>query len=428
MTTQVLSPAKGSEPCTVGVAVLDHKRCARERISRLEKAAQAANSAGALFIVDCLRECAALKNIWAASNLQNAGGEYFTGYGTYASCRQVLCPFCADARRQGNLKRARAAIESTRPYAGESWQLLTLTAPLVAPARLLSVIGVFQRAWTLLRNRKWWRRNVRAGIKNIEWTAAESGVCHVHLHLLLCARHISKEQLQTDWTEAITKAWSEQRFNLEIKTRDGFSQVDVRRLHRHKIATAGRPALSIEETLHLVSRYLCKAKAWEALSDADLVEVAESRRLPRLFELLGEARETRRSILDTNQLSAGEHNHTPPKRPRRPRRRNAPLRELAGKTGRAQLREMLAAHFERRRACRKAYLIKTYPFATFIDGEELLDHVGEASAGELQRLRSHPPHRPAQPLRHANRGRAPTKTPLSEKAAGPSPNDNDVAM
>ncbi len=144
-----------------------------EVANRLELAAVALGNMVAQTEADLMRRCAQVENLWTASDLQSIDGELYEGHGTLWSCNGRLCPSCMAARRRRSRAHVREGCARVKPQANNHWRLVTLTAPTFAGLSLLQVRAVFNRAWSLLRKRDWWRKIVRAGVKGEEFTLGD---------------------------------------------------------------------------------------------------------------------------------------------------------------------------------------------------------------------------------------------------------------
>jgi hypothetical protein len=261
-----------------------------EIATRLEEIGRLFDSKDAQAAAEMVRECVSPENIVIAYDLHNANGEKFDGIIALNKCRLRFCPFCSELLPRRDRRRARLAVSSVRLRDGEHWQFITLTAPKIKDAGLFIALQVFRRAWSLLRKRRWWKENVRGGIKNHEWTTNEGAGYNAHLHLLVFGR-LKFGGLDYEWTECIKKAWSEHGYEIEINTSDALAEVK-------------RDTVSEGDRVKCVN-YIFKAAAWDSVPDAHLVEIVELRRWPRLFEVFGDARKAS-VILDTSNLSDGK--------------------------------------------------------------------------------------------------------------------------
>jgi replication protein len=351
--------------------------------ARVASAAASCGSRRALAVASMLSSCAAPENVWTGRDLHRVeDGELFDGVGSLWACGSRLCPSCSASLRRRARRRARAGVEGCRLLTGEHWRFITLTAPTIEGASLLSVMAVFQRAWSLLRKRQWWRERVRGGVKGVEWTEGQTGRgYHVHLHLLVCGRWIEHQRLREEWTGALLRAWSERGLDVTLNTRTGQAIVDIRFV-RSRPGKHHGASVSFEHALQEVCKYICKSEAWDSVPDSHLVEVAEVRRWPRLFELFGATRDAASVItpagteasdqaegasLDTQYISDGSTTRAGPvlRALRSPDERAAPLRDLIGVMEPLSWKELLAIRVADARSYRKALLSRTYPFASF---------------------------------------------------------------
>jgi len=343
-----------------------------EVADRLAVAALACGSKLALGVADMMRECSSPANVWTAQDLHNGDGELFDGVGTYSSCGARLCPSCSAALRRRARRRARVALDSCPLLTGEHARLVTLTMPTVADASLLETMHAIERAWSLLRKRKFWRESVRAGIKGVEFTVTSLGY-NTHIHILAVSRWIAHAGLRSEWTHCVRVAWRERGREIAFNTPSGEAIVDVR-LVRAK-AGASHASITQESALQEVLKYVCKPDAWLNVPESHLVEVAEVERFPRLFEVFGAMRashETERASdadtsLDTPSISDGGQLMIsfPESSPSVARARPPSLRSLVLTCDRPAWLKTLAHHFANRRAYRRGALCARYPYAIF---------------------------------------------------------------
>jgi len=103
------------------------------------------------------------------------------------------------------------------------------------------------------------------------------------------------------------------------------SVYDVKRQYERKTGES----VTLEKAVQETTKYLTKSESWDKIPDSELVKIAEVARWPRMFELLGQARPSKRensvsevsesatasgaTLLDTPTLSNGEtdEHHTP---------------------------------------------------------------------------------------------------------------------
>ncbi len=368
-------------------------RCVRsyEVAERLEAAAS--ESPAALGCVARLCMCASSDNVWIARDLNNDEGEKFDGAGSLWKCNEVLCPSCLKDRRRRLRKRIRVAVAHVKASRSENWRLLTLTAPVQSGVGVVEIVGVFNRAFSLLRKRKWWIGKIRAGVKGLEFTLSEGGGYHVHLHLLALSGWVSWLELGEEWTVCIKKALLEAGLSDEIPTSHGRAVVDVR-LVTSTNKSKSRSVISEVGAVEEVCKYLTKIESWLKIPDSELVAVAEVPRWARMVEVLGDCRgnaerdakrpcaddlqggnvqvEAGASIpayLDTKDLNDGCSSPSPPgltTKIRPPTLRDLALSEPIG-----IWLPILLHRVEKAQRFRKQSLAMMYPSATFttLDGK-----------------------------------------------------------
>jgi hypothetical protein len=245
--------------------------------------------------------------------------------------------------------------------------------PTIAEASLLETIQIVHRAWSLMRKRKFWKANVRAGIKGVEFTVTPNGY-HTHIHILCISKWIEYAGLRSEWSHCLRSAWRASGREIVFKTSHGEAVVDVRLVKPKMRASASRVIVSLESALQEVCKYITKSESWDALPDAHLVEIAEVERWPRLFEVFGEMRakdeKPRVAVtsLDTQNISDGgqllfsfESSPAMPSRARPPT-----LRGLMRTLDRQTWLIILSLRFTDRRAYRRSVLCGLYPYAVFM--------------------------------------------------------------
>ncbi len=287
----------------------------------LQKAAMAAAAPVAICEAVLIRDCACDENIYTGVNLQRKDtGENFNGVGTLTACGSRLCASCVSAlsarsRRRARAgmervgvrlaelknralagdKAARAAREEINSRTGERWRFITLTSPTLPASKvgLVDTIKVLQRAYRLFSKRDW-GVEIRAGVKTFEFTLGDEKKLeregrrwspdvdgyHTHLHLLALSKFVNIQLLRAVWTECVLKAWFEIGVSAGINTKDGLCIVDV------------RSVTDKEEAVKEVCKYVTKNSSWDAVPSSQLVEVAQVSRWGRMFELLGDCRES----------------------------------------------------------------------------------------------------------------------------------------
>ncbi len=260
-------------------------------------------------------KCAESRNIFIADNLQNKDGEFFKGTGNRFACGERLCTSCAAKKSKESRAKGRRAVNKLNSifnqYAkkrlGLRWRSLLLTQPLMKGSDPIAATERIQRAFGLLIDRVFWKTRVIGGIKGIEFTVRTTGNetdgFHVHIHLLLLSkfiavdsdtakkfeRHLKKfnlsdKTLQGEWRYCLNKAGAGDGSRIHYK-RLVVSVMDTKN-HSERIRGDKTNESAIMET----AAYMCKFESWQAISDKDLLRIAEIERWGRMFEVLGAGR------------------------------------------------------------------------------------------------------------------------------------------
>jgi hypothetical protein len=395
---------------------------AKKLIARLIAVGLSLGLIRVLGVAFLMSQCTCHKNIWLGQDLHNKDGELFDGKGTLAACSNRLCTFCAADIRRRARRQAREAVSRIkaniveielamrnklekmgkecrtekreeiekrlkRKYLDLRWRFVTLTAPKVSGRSLLEIIGVYNRAFGLLRRRDFFESWVAGGIKGVEFTVGEEieilGVdkdtdpYHVHIHLMIYAEWLPWEQLQKEWTECITKAWEKVGHKLEINTPSGNVLTRIS-LVVPKARKGRQGVMSEDAAVEEVVKYITKSDSWLKIPEKHLVECATVKRWPRMFELFGCAREKKEkqekvekesaTILDTPNLkNAGNLNVAEKKK----KPRVKPMLEWLNYMPFEIWAERVSRKLDKRREYRKRMLEERYPVAKFmtLDGE-----------------------------------------------------------
>ena len=175
----------------------------------------------------------------------------------------------------------------------QTLKLLTLTMPHLPGRGSVEEIRRINRAFSLLAKRSLWRRLVWGGVKGIE-DALDADGPHVHIHALVLSRYVDRETFRADWGACLTEATREA-LEEDVEPITGF--IDVRRVKR-KGAKETSDECGIETALNEVTKYVTKPadflepdKDGRRIPRNVLLELCEVERWPRMFELMGWARE-----------------------------------------------------------------------------------------------------------------------------------------
>lgn len=174
-----------------------------------------------------------------------------------------------------------------------SLKLVTLTMPHIKGASSVAEVRRINRAFALLTKREFWKRMAWGGVKGIE-DALDADGPHVHIHALLLARWVDREALRAEWGACVTLATEEATGEPLEAPLQAF--IDVRQVTRKGKATGD--AVDVEDAVNEVTKYVTKPstfleadKAGRMIPREVLVDLCEVERWPRMFELLGRARE-----------------------------------------------------------------------------------------------------------------------------------------
>jgi hypothetical protein len=257
-------------------------------------------------------------------------------------------------RSQTRLVTARDAFWNLHaPEYGKLERFITLTAPTLQGVAEYEAEKIYNRAFQLLTDRPFWTSRVDAGAKHLEFTVTERGY-HPHIHVLIYGSFIERDaererlskewrerrareraekaqarglrlvkdeplrpppplgNLQDQWTDCITIAAREWGYVIQWGAAEGceaYSQyplidggavIQVQPTTAEKAGVDVRPVrekgrasdaeIGIASVIKELTKYITKASSWDAVSDEHLVEIAEVKRWPRCFELLGEWR------------------------------------------------------------------------------------------------------------------------------------------
>ena len=246
---------------------------------------------------DRITLCNDKTNSWQIPDAINfTTGEEYNARGKYWSCNSKLCAGCvADSSR-----RARKALStriSTQVFR-KSHKFYFPTLTIKNPGLPLSdTRSIINRAWTLLRKRRFWCDSIFGGFKSEEFTLTANGY-HYHIHLLIQSRFILFNEFRRVWTECVQKAFDEAGIELTIATSDKMLIVRFEKV------------TNIERIPFELCKYVTKTDSWSKIPSNDLKCVALTRRWHRTREFFGtwkndqiETNAKREPILDKSDLS-----------------------------------------------------------------------------------------------------------------------------
>jgi hypothetical protein len=262
-----------------------------------------------------------------------------------------MCSHCIkllQRKAQRRLVAARDAFwKSHQREAGKFERFVTLTGPTLQGVCLEDSNKIYNRAFELLADSSFWSNRVTAGAKHVEFTVNSRGY-HTHIHVLVYGSYLERDaveeeksrawraeraakhaahgmrivnalpalgNLQDAWTKSITQAvhefgreieWSDSaqhqawysRFPLQSgeivevqPTTAAKANVDVRMVREKGRASDGE--IGLPSVVKELTKYITKASSWSEVPAEQLVAIAEVKRWPRCFELLGEWRRTK---------------------------------------------------------------------------------------------------------------------------------------
>ncbi len=331
---------------------------------------------------DLLRETYRPGNIFHATDLINySTGELFDGYGVLINAvnsRLSKAYLTASARRAR--KRIKATLSETKLFVGERYRFLTLTMPYLK-ADAATVLKVKDRALTLLKKRKLWTSNIRAGFISEEMTIGESSTFyfthfHAHAHALIVGKYIDQWQIADAWTNCVERACAE--FGVEFLMRNLVSNRLT--VHIKDVATyAKKKAKSLDDAVEELCKYVVKGSDYEKVPVAEIVEIDEALFNRQMLKSYGDFNsqkgkgkgetEGKDTFLDTKYITDGAA-HLKPKRARRPSMVETGVR-LIREGKRKEWLEIIGLTMEHRREFRVDQLAWKYPHACFrtLDGK-----------------------------------------------------------
>ncbi len=330
---------------------------------------------------DLLRETYRAKNIYHATDLINyQTGELFDGYGVLINAvnsRLSKAYLTASARRAR--KRIRETLAETKLFVGERYRFLTLTMPYLK-ADAATVLKVKDRALTLLKKRRLWTSNIRAGFISEEMTIGDSSTFyfthfHAHAHALLVGKHIDQWQIADAWTDCIERACAE--FAVEFLMRNTVSNRLT--VHIKDVATyAKKKGKSLDDAVDELCKYVVKGSDYEKVPVAEIVEIDEALFKRQMIKSYGDFNNqkgkgnaetaSKDTSLDTKYITDGAAS-LKPKRARRPSMVETGVRLILDGR-RDEWLQIIGVTMEHRREFRVEQLAWKYPHATFrtLDG------------------------------------------------------------
>jgi hypothetical protein len=369
----------------------------------LDSAAITANDEIARAHAGRIGKCSLKTNHYLATNLFDKNGECFDGYGSFWGCNSKFCQPCQKRAASGNQKSARQAIENTRMRKHvkhfcwaknkqiterERLRTIVLTMPKIKAACLLS-LEILQRAWSLLRKRDLWRDYVTACVKSHEFTVRVDDSYHAHSHLIVGGFFIPEHLLKAEWKYCVEKAFIEFGFDYAVLTEHLVDSdklnVQIKLVH------------SLDKALKEVCKYMTKNESWSQIPAVHLLELANVKRFPRMFDMGGRFRDTAKRFnkraalikarrkakadeakcdqyyVQTNGIIDGEQKQII--QPTRKRKKN--WRDRVGFLGSEVYLLLLDKEISKTVEVRKAFLAKKYPLSSFSDQTDFVWHTAD---------------------------------------------------
>jgi hypothetical protein len=176
--------------------------------------------------------------------------------------------------------------------AGLRWRSLVLTMPLMKGADVTDSIKRINDAFRRLTNRPFWKALVCGGIKSVEFTVRPDGF-HVHIHLLVLSKFMpvnAERENQSRTQSGNLQAEMKHCLKAAGAFVNGLPVVAIYDVKRQGERHHNDQSISLEKALLETCKYLTKSESWDEIPDHQLIKVAEVKRWPRMFEILGRAR------------------------------------------------------------------------------------------------------------------------------------------
>lgn len=191
-----------------------------------------------------------------------------------------------------------------------AWAFLTLTLSKIESAKTVLECQRYNRAWSLFRKLQAFSSRVWGGVKSIEDKLTVFGP-HVHGHTLILAKYWEHAEIKEMWTTCVRIATREI-YGIELP--DDFKAIVDIRMVKKKLRPGDDRSMSMDDALNECVKYVTKPSDLTSLRAETLLELEEIQRWPRMFELLGKARESKDArakaaqpgSLDTACISDGE--------------------------------------------------------------------------------------------------------------------------
>jgi hypothetical protein len=253
----------------------------------LEKSANVVGSPRGLAVADCIAETASPENIYFSSEQINFDtGELFDGFGVLTEAvSSRLCPSYQARMSKRARKMVRGALGRVKAGSDERLRFTTLTMPNLETS-FERTIEVLDAAIVLLKKRKWFKKNFRAGVQAIETTIGEREHFHSHCHILALAKWIVWTELGEQWTQCVEAACRKFDVPLKIETSHGRLVVDVRLVVAK--SRDARKTISLDDAIQETCKYIVKGSDYEKVPIENLCEMESVLRGRKMIRTFGE--------------------------------------------------------------------------------------------------------------------------------------------
>jgi hypothetical protein len=335
----------------------------------------------ALALAERMRQCSLKSNHYLAEDLMDSNGESFNGFGNLWGCGSKLCHSCVTRAASRNRKLAKEVLENTKlvrreyfcylkresVFEQEKFRFVTLTMPKVNLS-CIETLNLLNRAWELFRKLDFTKNYFGGFVKSTEFTVRSDRTYHAHLHLLAVSFFIPEKLIKKFWLNCVRTAFNES----GVKFKSSTVVVNLKKV------------FSIENALSEVCKYITKSESWSEIPKSHLLEIANVRRFPRMFELTGRLKKISQRIkaqkefekelrlerenvaktgadyLDKNDVNDGNNSKALAER-----RKN--WRDLVRENGFDWYADELETQVTEAMRVRQEILAKKYPLATFKD-------------------------------------------------------------
>jgi hypothetical protein len=253
----------------------------------LEKSANIIHSPRGLAVADCIAETASPENIYFSSEQINfQTGELFDGFGVLTEAvSSRLCPSYQARMSKRARKMVREALERVKAADGERLRFTTLTMPNLGVS-FETTIEILDAAIVLLKKRKWFKKNFRAGVQAIETTIGEREHFHSHCHILAFTKWIVWHELGDEWTECVEAACRKFDVPLVVTTSHNRLIVDVRLVVAK--SRDARKSIGFDDAIQETCKYLVKGADWLKVPIEKLCEIETALRGRKMIRTFGE--------------------------------------------------------------------------------------------------------------------------------------------